>query len=273
MATLAFTKMHGIGNDYIYIDCIRTAPEFDPCVLAPKLCDRNYSIGGNGLVLILPSERADYRMRMFNADGSEGAMCGNAIRCVGKYLYEHGYTQERGNGCRLSIETASGIKSLVLRTNEQDEVISVRVDMGAPVIAPEELCLRVGKTEYKGLSISMGNPHFVTFCTDVPHMPVTTDGPYIEHMSCFPDRTNVEFAEVMGDHIRMRVWERGSGETQACGTGACAVAVAAITHGYFAMGRDIDVHLPGGILTVHYDGNTVYMTGPAETVFDGTIAL
>ena len=264
---LKFTKMHGIGNDYIYINCPTGAPE-NPEALAVQLSDRHRSVGGNGLVLILPSEVADFRMRMFNSDGSEGAMCGNAIRCVGKYVYDNKMTDKT----ELTIETASGIKKLVLHMQD-DKVALITVDMGAPVIAQQELCLRVGKTEYKGLSISMGNPHFVTFCTDVSHQPVTTDGPFIEHMSCFPDRTNVEFAEVMGDHIRMRVWERGSGETQACGTGACAVAVAAVQNGFFPKGRDIAVHLPGGVLTVNFDGDSVYMTGPAETVFVGMIEI
>ncbi len=265
---LKFTKMHGIGNDYIYLNCLDSAPE-DPSSLAVRLSDRNRSVGSNGLVLILPSKVADFRMRMFNADGSEGAMCGNAIRCVGKYVYDNGITDKQ----ELTIETASGIKSLVLHV-DAGKVALITVNMGAPVIAREELCLRVGKTEYKGLNISMGNPHFVTFCEDVPHKPVTTDGPFIEHMPCFPDRTNVEFAEVIGENtLRMRVWERGSGETQACGTGACASAVAAVTNGFFNKGEDIAVHLPGGVLTVNFDGDTVYMTGPAETVFNGIIEL
>lgn len=264
---LEFTKMHGIGNDYIYLNCPDGAPE-DPAALAIKLSDRHRSVGGNGLVLILPSDKADFRMRMFNSDGSEGAMCGNAIRCVGKYVYDNKMTDKT----KLSIETASGIKTLQLHL-QNGKVELITVDMGAPVIAHAELSLRVGKTEYKGLSISMGNPHFVTFCEDVPHQPVTTDGPFIEHMSCFPDRTNVEFAEVMGEHLRMRVWERGSGETQACGTGACATAVASVVRGFFPKGKDIDVHLPGGVLTVNFDGDTVYMTGAAETVFHGTIEI
>jgi len=264
---LDFTKMHGIGNDYIYLNCPHGAPE-DPEALAIKLSDRHRSVGGNGLVLILPSEVADFRMRMFNSDGSEGAMCGNAIRCVGKYVYDNKMTDKTA----LSIETASGIKTLQLHA-EDGKVTLITVNMGAPVIDEEELCLRVGKTEYRGLRISMGNPHFVTFCEDVRHQPVTTDGPFIEHLPCFPDRTNVEFVEVMGDHLRMRVWERGSGETQACGTGACAAAVAAVTNGFFSKGRDVDVHLPGGVLTVNFDGDTVYMTGPAEKVFEGTIVL
>ncbi len=265
---LSFTKMHGIGNDYIYIDCTQQSPAFDPRELAPKLCERNYSIGGNGLVLILPSLTADFRMRMFNADGSEGAMCGNAIRCVGKFVYDKGHTDKT----EISIETASGIKYLWLSV-ENGKVSNIRVDMGAPVIAPEPLTLRVGKTEYEGKSISMGNPHFVTFVNDVPHHPVTADGPYIEHMPQFPDRTNVEFAEVVDGGIRMRVWERGSGETKACGTGACAVAVCAVTYGYFQKGEDIAVFLPGGVLHVTYENNTVFLTGPAETVFEGSIEI
>lgn len=265
MDQLLFTKMHGIGNDYIYLNCMEWAPK-DPSALAQRLSDRHLSIGGNGLVLILPSSTADFRMRMFNSDGSEGAMCGNAIRCIGKYVYEKGLTDKK----ELDIETASGIKHLKLHV-DGGSVVLISVDMGAPIIAEEPLTVRAGKREYTGLNISMGNPHYVIFCEDVPHMPVTTDGPFIEHMSHFPDRTNVEFAEVMGESIRMRVWERGSGETRACGTGACAVAVAAITQGYFAKGKEIAVHLPGGRLDIVYDGNTVWMTGPAEFVFDGTI--
>lgn len=268
MDQLTFTKMHGIGNDYIYLNCMEWTPK-DPGALAVRLSDRHRSVGGNGLVLILPSDVADFRMRMFNSDGSEGSMCGNAIRCIGKYVYETGLTQRT----QLDIQTASGIKHLELDVqNGQVEMISV--DMGAPLIAPDPLCLRVGKTEYSGLNISMGNPHFVTFVKDVPHQPVTTDGPFIEHLPCFPDRTNVEFAEMMGEnHIRMRVWERGSGETQACGTGACAAAVAAVTLGYCAMGASIRVTLPGGDLWVRYDGGSVHMRGPAATVFTGTISL
>lgn len=266
MEQLHFTKMHGIGNDYIYLNCMEWAPE-DPNALAKELSDRHLSIGGNGLVLILPSQKADFRMRMFNADGSEGAMCGNAIRCIGKYVYDNGLTDKT----ELAIETASGIKYLSLQI-EDGKVNMITVDMGAPEIESEPLSLRVGKREYTGLNISMGNPHYVIFCQDVPHQPVTTDGPFIEHMSCFPNRTNVEFAEVMGDSIRMRVWERGSGETMACGTGACAVAVAAVVHGYFEHGKEIAVNLPGGTLIIRYENNKVFMTGPATTVFHGVIA-
>lgn len=265
---LEFTKMHGIGNDYIYLNCMNWQPS-DPGALAKKLSDRHYSIGSNGLVLILPSDKADFRMRMFNADGSEGAMCGNAIRCVGKYVYENGLTDKQA----LVIETASGLKTLCLQV-ENEKVTLITVDMGAPVLSPEPLSLRVGQRVYEGLSISMGNPHFVTFCEDVAHQPVTTDGPFIEHMPCFPDRTNVEFAEVKAQNtLAMRVWERGSGETKACGTGACAAAVAAVTKGYFEKGQEIKVCLPGGALFICYDGSTVYMRGPAETVFVGKIEI
>lgn len=265
---MRFTKMHGIGNDYIYLECLQGAPD-NPSALAITLSDRHRSVGGNGLVLILPSDKADFRMRMFNADGSEGAMCGNAIRCVGKYVYDNALTSKT----HLQIETASGIKTLSLHIQD-GKVDLITVDMGAPVIAPETLSLRVGKRVYEGLSISMGNPHFVTFCEDVPHLPVTTDGPFIEHMPHFPDRTNVEFAEIAGENkLRMRVWERGSGETQACGTGACAAAVAAVTSGFFEQNQNIDVLLPGGKLTIYYDGKTVLMSGPAETVFTGEIDI
>ena len=268
MEQLLFTKMHGIGNDYIYLNCMEWAPK-DPGTLARGLSDRHLSIGGNGLVLILPSDKADFRMRMFNSDGSEGAMCGNAIRCIGKYVYEKGLTDKQ----ELDIETASGIKHLKLHI-EGERVVLISVDMGAPVIANEPLTVRAGQREYTGLNISMGNPHYVIFCEDVPHMPVTTDGPFIEHMSCFPDRTNVEFAEVMGESIRMRVWERGSGETRACGTGACAVAVAAVENGLCKRDADIDVALPGGTLVVRYQADgQVWMTGDAVMDFEGIIRI
>ena len=273
MTQLKFTKMHGIGNDYIYIDCIDKAPEFDPTELSPRLCDRNYSIGGNGLVLILPSEIADYRMKMFNADGSEGAMCGNAIRCVGKYLYEHGYIAKTDRPT-VTIQTASGIKQLNLLTEDGETVTAVQVDMGTPVFSKHPVTLQVGRREYTGLKISMGNPHYVIFCEDVLHQPVTTDGPYIETMSCFPDRTNVEFVEQIGENrLRMRVWERGSGETMACGTGACAAAVSAVLQEFCSANEPITVELPGGNLEVIFDGSSVYMTGPAEQVFEGLMTL
>ncbi len=273
MSQLKFIKMHGIGNDYIYVDCIAQAPDFDPTELSPRLCDRNYYIGGNGLVLILPSEIADYRMRMFNADGSEGAMCGNAIRCVGKYLYEHGYTKT-GDRTELTIQTASGIKQLVLFSEDGKRVDSVQVDMGTPIYSKQPLTLQVGRREYTGLKISMGNPHYVIFCSDVAHQPVTTDGPYIETMSCFPDRTNVEFVEQIGENrLRMRVWERGSGETMACGTGACAAAVSAVLQDFCKAGDPITVELPGGNLEIIFDGSSVYMTGPAEEAFEGSINI
>ncbi len=266
---LQFTKMHGIGNDYIYIDCTHAPLPCDPGALSLKLSDRNRSIGGNGLVLILPSEPADFRMRMFNADGSEGAMCGNAIRCVAKYVYDNGLTDKT----KLAIETPSGMKYLTLQLTD-GKVSTVQVDMGVPLIGNEPLTIRVGRKEYTGWNVSMGNPHFVTFVEDVWHHPVTTDGPYIETMSVFPDRTNVEFIHPVGEnHLQMRVWERGSGETMACGTGACAAAVAAVRQGICEIGVPISVDLPGGTLTICFDGQMVLMTGDAETVFSGTIEL
>ncbi|MBR5783167.1 MAG: diaminopimelate epimerase [Clostridia bacterium] len=269
MTTLKFTKMHGIGNDYIYLNCLAGAPE-QPGALAKRLSHRHLSVGSNGLVLILPSTQADFRMRMFNADGSEGSMCGNAIRCIGKYVYTKGLTDKT----ELAIETASGIKHLKL--NITDGVVqTVSVDMSAPVIDSETLTVDANAHTYTGRRISMGNPHFVIFCKDVENMPVRTDGPVIENQTeHFSDRVNVEFAELLSPtEIRMRVWERGSGETMACGTGACASAAAAVYEGFCPENTDISVFLPGGILTVRRTNETLWMTGPAEFVFEGTIEI
>ncbi|MDR1849235.1 MAG: diaminopimelate epimerase [Zoogloeaceae bacterium] len=280
--TLTFTKMHGCGNDYIYFNC------FDKAIPAPEslaiaLSDRHTGIGGDGIVLILRSDHAtaDAKMRMFNMDGSEGNMCGNAIRCVAKYLYDNGMVGKP----RMRIETLSGIKELFL-TVEHGKVSSVQVDMGCAELRPEKIPVRlpgehvvartvtVGERDYAITCVSMGNPHTVVFCKDVATLDVHGIGLLFEHHPLFPDRVNTEFVEVVArNHLKMRVWERGSGETLACGTGACASAVAAVLNGHGDKDMDIEVHLPGGILTVQYTDETVYMTGNCVTVFEGTVEV
>lgn len=279
---LKFTKMHGIGNDYVYFNAFdQEIP--DPAALAVKLSDRRFGIGGDGIILICPSSVADARMWMFNEDGSEGKMCGNGIRCVGKYIYDYGIVPP--DKTTVTVETASGIKTLEL-TVADGVMQSARVDMGAAILDPADIPmiydgdrvvsqpLTVDGKEYEVTAISMGNPHCVTFVDDVDDMELEKIGPGFEHHPAFPERVNTEFVKVINDHtLQMRVWERGSGETWACGTGACAVAVAACLNGYCKKGEDITVHLRGGDLTVRYTDETVLMTGPAETVFEGEISL
>lgn len=275
-----FYKMHGIGNDYIYFDCLDTPLE-NPEAAALKLSDRHFGIGGDGIVLICPSALADAKMRMFNADGSEGKMCGNAIRCVGKYLYDF----QKTNKTTLKIETLSGVKTLFLNV-ENGKTQSVKVDMGAPSLSPEQIPVRldgeavVGReTEIAGgryaiTCVSMGNPHCVVFGGDPAEIEIEKLGPKFETAALFPDRTNTEFVQVLsGNEIKMRVWERGSGETWACGTGACAAAVAAVLNGYATRDEDIVVHLRGGDLIVRWTEDTVYMTGTATLVFTGEVDL
>lgn len=275
-----FYKMHGIGNDYIYFDCLDTPLE-NPEAAALKLSDRHFGIGGDGIVLICPSALADAKMRMFNADGSEGKMCGNAIRCVGKYLYDF----QKTNKTTLKIETLSGVKTLFLNV-ENGKTQSVKVDMGAPSLLPEQIPVRLGgeavvgrETEIAGgryaiTCVSMGNPHCVVFGGDPAEIEIEKVGPKFETAALFPDRTNTEFVQVLGgNEIKMRVWERGSGETWACGTGACAAAVAAVLNGYAARDEDIVVHLRGGDLIVRWTKDTVYMTGTATLVFTGEVDL
>ena len=275
-----FYKMHGIGNDYIYFDCLDTPLE-NPEAAALKLSDRHFGIGGDGIVLICPSALADAKMRMFNADGSEGKMCGNAIRCVGKYLYDF----QKTNKTTLKIETLSGVKTLFLNV-ENGKTQSVKVDMGAPSLSPEQIPVRLGGEEIVGREaeiaggryaitcVSMGNPHCVVFGGDPAEIEIEKLGPKFETAALFPDRTNTEFVQVLGgNEIKMRVWERGSGETWACGTGACAAAVAAVLNGYAARDEDIVVHLRGGDLIVRWTKDTVYMTGTATLVFTGEVDL
>lgn len=277
---LEFVKMQGCGNDYIFIDCFENTVD-DPASLARRLSDRHFGIGGDGVVLICPSERADAAMRMFNRDGSEGLMCGNAIRCVGKYLYD-----TRGvRHSPITVETRAGLRSL-------DMIVSggmatgARVMMGKLITAPADIpvlldgeCivgreLTVGGKKYSVTCVSVGNPHCVVFCDDPDAMDIEKLGPEFENSPIFPERVNTEFVRADGGELFMRVWERGSGETLACGTGACAAAGAAVLGGICPRGEDIKVHLRGGILTVRCEADgTLYMTGDATEVFRGTVMV
>jgi diaminopimelate epimerase len=264
-----FTKMHGAGNDYIYVNTIQH-PLSRPDLLSARWSDRHKGIGADGLVLIGPSESADFSMRIFNADGSEAMMCGNATRCIGKYLYEKGLTSAE---C-IRLETLSGVKELRLAIS-QGVVREVTVDMGAPSLGELRLDAVVGQAVYTGTVVSMGNPHFVLFVDKAEEIDIYNVGPMLERHPLFaPKRTNVEFVEVRNPgEIRMRVWERGSGVTMACGTGACASVVAGAVLGL--TGREVKVEMDGGEVTISWndrDGK-VYKTGGAETVFEGTIII
>jgi len=277
--TIQFVKMQGAGNDYIYIDSDKY-PIADPNKRAIEWSAPHFGIGSDGLVLISKSTLADYRMRIFNADGSEAMMCGNASRCIGKLLFEKGYT----NKTEIELETLSGIKILKLNIVD-NKVKSVTVDMGEPKAelvdcdgrGKKEMILELlpsDKVPFKGTAVSMGNPHFVIFVDDVEHFDVAGMGPIIENLPCFPDRINVEFAEIKeNDKIRMRVWERGSGITMACGTGACATAVAAAMTR--KAGKKSEIIMDGGTLIIEWNEETnhVFMTGPATKVFEGTIEI
>ena len=285
---MRFTKMHGIGNDYVYLDCVRNPPPADPAALSRVVSDRHFGVGSDGLILIGRSERADARMRMFNADGSEAEMCGNGLRCVAKFVYDHGIARKP----RLAIETGRGVLTVDLEV-KQDKVSRVKVDMGAPILQssaiptklpgdpPVDVMLVVSKFAFHVTCVSMGNPHAVQVVDSVDTAPFSifgdiTDalvlgvGPKIEKDAAFPRRTNVEFVRVnQPDDVTLRVWERGSGETLACGTGACAVCVAGVLTGRTA--RKLLAHLPGGDLELEWSeaDNHVYMTGPATEVFTG----
>ncbi len=280
---MRFTKMQGAGNDYIYVDCFAEPMPERPDQLARRASDRHFGIGGDGLILICPSQQADARMRMFNADGSEAEMCGNGIRCLAKYLYDHGRCRRK----TLAIETGRGVLSLELEVGGDGRVERVRVDMGEPILQPDripttlpgdparpggaavDVPLTVGGRTIRVTCVSMGNPHCVTFVEWLTERDVLGLGPLVETDPHFPQRVNAEFVEVVGPgEVRMRVWERGSGETLACGTGACAVCVAGALSGRTA--RKVLVHLPGGDLDLHWaDDNHVYLTGPAVEVFQG----
>jgi len=277
---MKFTKMHGCGNDYVYVNCFEETVE-NPGEVSVKVSDRHFGIGSDGLILICPSEIADFRMKMYNSDGSEGAMCGNGVRCIAKYVYDYGLTDKTF----ISLETKAGIKYLDL-TVEDGKVTMVKVDMGAPITNPADIPavsdkeiivsepIVVDGKEYKITCVSMGNPHGVLFVDDTDRIEIEKIGPKFEHHEMFPDRANIEFIQVVDrGHIKMRVWERGAGETLACGTGTCASVYACILNGY--TDSSVDVELLGGMIHIDYDEekNTIFMTGPAAVAFDGEIDL
>ena len=276
---MKFTKMHGCGNDYVYVDCTRDMLK-NPSAAAQAVSDRHFGVGGDGLILICPSDKADFRMAMYNADGSEGAMCGNGIRCVAKYVYDKGLTHKQ----RITVETKAGIKTLDL-TVEEGKVSLVKVDMGLPNCNAEAIpvvglgdfvvgrSVNVAGRDWTMTCVSMGNPHAVVWVDSMNNLPLEELGPQFEHHPMFPDRVNTEFVQILNDHeINMRVWERGSGETLACGTGACASVAA--TYLNRRTGSDVLVHLRGGDLMIEIgDDGHIYMTGPATTVFEGEITL
>lgn len=277
---MKFTKMQGIGNDYVYVNCFLEQVK-EPGRVAAAVSDRHFGIGSDGLILIKPSKTADFEMEMYNADGSKGAMCGNGIRCVAKYVYDYGLTDQT----RISVSTGSGVKYLDLEV-EAGKVKNVKVDMGSPVLEAEQIpiCtdkrqvidepIEVGGKIYRMTGVSMGNPHAVVYVDDVKGLKLEELGPKFEHHPCFPDRVNTEFVRILDRKtLEMRVWERGSGETLACGTGACAVAVASILNGYTQ--EEVTVKLLGGELNIFWDrkADKVYMTGPASVVFEGEIEI
>jgi len=274
---MRFTKMHGLGNDYVYVDCFDEQVD-DPAALAPEISDRHFGVGGDGLILIMPSEAADVRMRMFNADGSESEMCGNGIRCVAKYAWDHALAQSNP----LTVETLAGVKAIKLILDGDNKVEWSTVDMGEPILEPEKIPvnmpleriinmpIRTSKHAFDMTCVSMGNPHAVMFVDDASAVPLEAVGPELEHNAMFPERINAHFVQVHGpEEVTVRTWERGSGATLACGTGASAVCVAGVLTE--KTGRKITAHLPGGDLELEWrqgDGH-VYMTGPAVEVFSG----
>lgn len=282
---MKFTKMEGLGNDYVYINCFEEKVE-NPSEISVKVSDRHFGIGSDGLILIKPSEIADFTMEMYNADGSQSEMCGNGIRCVGKYVYDYGLTDKED----ITVETLAGIKYLKLFVKD-GKVEKVTVNMGAPILEPKEVPvladalpegmdkvvdypINVGGKEYRTTCVSMGNPHSVVFVEDTDTFPLEEVGPLFENNEFFPRRVNAEFVQIVDrTYAKMRVWERGSGETLACGTGTCASVVAAILNGLTE--DEVTVRLLGGELVIRWDRdeNVVYMTGPARVVFDGEIEL
>lgn len=277
MPQIKFTKMHGIGNDYVYINCF-TEQVDNPNELAKIMSPRRFSVGADGVILICPSKVADAKMRMFNLDGSEGKMCGNGIRCVGKFVYDSGIAHKD----TITIETLSGIKTLYI-TDKDGVAETITVDMGKAELSPEKIpaiadcdtiidtAITVDGNSYNITAVSMGNPHAVTFCDEIDSLNLEKIGPHFEHHEMFPQGVNTEFIRVIDEStLQMRVWERGSGETFACGTGACAAAVAAVLNGYCKHDTEITVHLVGGDLFITYKNDgTVFMRGPATKVFDG----
>ena len=277
---MKFTKMHGLGNDYVYVNGFQEKIE-NPSEVAKYVSDRHFGIGSDGLILINPSEVADFEMEMYNADGSRGEMCGNGIRCVAKYVYDYGLTDQT----QISVETLGGIKYLDL-TVQDGKVALVKVDMGSPILKPECIPIRAegdivvnepivaGRIEYRMTGVSMGNPHAVVYMDQIQDLDIERIGPLFENHERFPNRINTEFVKFIDRHtLEMRVWERGSGETMACGTGACAVAVASVLNGLTE--EKVTVRLLGGDLQIEWDRekDKVYMTGPATTVFDGEIDI
>lgn len=277
---MKFTKMEGLGNDYVYVDCTKENLN-NPKEIAIKVSDRHFGIGSDGLILIKPSNVADFQMEMYNADGSQGEMCGNGIRCVGKFVHDKGLTDKTV----VTVETLAGIKTLELNLIN-NIVETVRVNMGAPILKPElipintdgdnfiDLPITVNNKEYKVTGISMGNPHIVTYVENISELNLEEIGPYFENHELFPNRINTEFVEIVNNTFcKMRVWERGSGETFACGTGTCAVVVSNVLNGLTS--NKTEVELLGGNLFIEWDqeNNLVYMTGPAKFVFDGEINL
>ena len=282
---MKFEKMHAAGNDYIYVNLFEEQVE-NPEELSRRLSDRHFGVGSDGLVLIGPSVEGDFSMKMYNADGSEGLMCGNAARCVGKFLYERGWTTRK----EIALQTKSGIKLLKLSVDRQtDSVESVRVNMGSAILSAEaagskgifqsalnkmiDYPVQFDEQKYRITFVSMGNPHAVIFMNDIDELEIEKIGPKIEHLDLFPERTNVEFIEVIDStHLKMRVWERGSGETLACGSGACAAVVAGVITGRSK--PKASVNLKGGVLEVAWDrsANQVYLTGDAHFVFKGEVS-
>jgi len=278
---MKFTKMQGLGNDYIYINCTKGYESIEnPGELSKKLSDRHFGIGGDGIILICDSDLADFKMRMFNKDGSESEMCGNGIRCVGKYVYDFGLTKKNN----ITIETLAGIKNLKLNISK-GKVESVCVDMGEPILEPNKIPLKCDNNKniielnlldnkFIFHCVSMGNPHAITVIDDIKNFDVNKFGKLVESDYHFPKKTNVEFIQILDtNNIKMRVFERGSGETLACGTGACASVVSCVLNGLTE--RKVKVNLLGGFLDIEYNesDNHVYMTGPAVTVFKGEIEL
>lgn len=274
---LKFTKMQGCGNDYIYINCFEQQID-DPSALSIALSKRGHAVGSDGLILVCPSDVADAKMRIFNADGSEAKMCGNGVRCVGKFIYDKGIATKD----TVTVDTLSGIKTLSVSAKD-GKAYALTVDMGKASIDPKALpvlsetplvnsLIKVKGQTHRVTCVSMGNPHCVLFCDDIANLDLRAEGIPFEHSSLFPESVNTEFVKVLERNLlEMRVWERGSGETLACGTGACAVAVAATLCGYCDKGADITVRLLGGELVINYTDERVLMTGPAVTVYEGII--
>lgn len=283
---LKFTKMHGCGNDYVYFDCIRNSELEDTSQLSVRLSDRHFGIGSDGIILICKSDVADAKMRMFNNDGSEGKMCGNGIRCVGKFLFDNDIARKE----TITVETLSGIKTLKIDSQDNKHADLITVNMGKAIFTPEKIPLKLSNNfngekiinypviidniEHKINCVSMGNPHCVVFCDEIDNLNLEKIGPKFERFEIFPEKVNTEFVKIINDkEISMRVFERGSGETFACGTGACASVVEAVENGFCKKNTDILVHLKGGNLNIKYTDEAVFLKGPATTVFKGEIEI